>query len=294
MGHSPIIVRASSLPAHHDCGLLWAVENLEDFRQEKKEPDSKPVYHIGAVIGTHAHLAAAMLLSQKMEGDEPDVEAAINYAKTEYRAFYRTSKIKPDGITLNNPDGEVQMVRAIRAWAETYLPTAEPAMIEVRMRATYSDKLIITATPDFLGEMRPGVWKIDDYKFGGFEGSNEAQVGTYAIVVGAQDFFVPGSYVESMEIPWTKRRGIKSKKATETIIIPYDPVACERLARRELDAIEREVDEYRATGDIFAFGPNPRSKFCNKKGCKAWGNICPLGRNKEGDEEGDSTTDDDS
>ena len=40
---------------------------------------------------------------------------------------------------------------------------------------------------------------------------------------------------------------------------------------KQVEEAERETKLFRETGDLWSFNPNPNSKYCDQRLCRAWG-----------------------
>lgn len=260
-------VHASSLPTHQDCPRRWAAAHVKEVG-EAYELAPKG---IGSILGDRAHAGAARMLLAKQLNGSWDWQQAAEEQIEELRQIIRTSAITWDKLTREPGVAEKQLLNLLFEFNRGVMPTANAHLVELEMRAKWSEFIRIVGKMDYIEKIDRS-WSIGDHKFSSMLSPYHSQLGCYSILLQAQPFFIEQEgEIKDLILNWIKRVGVRAKVQPEVVQIGYDLEACENAAGKQLDEIEKEVKEYRATGNPWAFNANPNSKFCTKASCRAFG-----------------------
>ena len=263
-----IIVHASSLPKHQDCPRSWAATPIKEVGERYELAPQG----IGSVLGDRAHAGAARMLLAKQLNGTWDYEQALEEQVEELKEILRSAAITWDKTTKEPGVAIEQLASLLFEFHRGVMPTANAALVEMRMKAAWSADLTLTGQMDNI-ERDGNLFKIFDHKFSSMLSPYHAQLGCYKLLLEAQPWYqAEEGEVQELILNWIQRVSIRAKKGQPQVIqIAYSVDAAESAARKQLEEIERSVKEYRATGDPWAFNARPSSKFCTKKTCRAFG-----------------------
>lgn len=282
-----IWVNASSAPGHQDCPRNWAASNLPNF--VRGGGDGERVYQIGALIGDSCHKGAELMLCQKYETGDWNVIEAVDFATKVFLDVFKKSKVTFDDVTSSQGYATIQIESQLQEFARGFMPEAQPSYVEQSFRYRHSDRLRVKAKIDLIEhDVEANTARIVDYKFGRHVAPYHAQMGLYKRALEQAKWFT-GEVVELLMVyvPRSRCRKTGWKQAPlKKVSVPL--LAAERAGLKQCDEIERSANAYAATGDIWEFNANPRSKRCNAKGCRAWGTERCDQWTTEGDEDGDN------
>lgn len=260
------VIRPSSLSSFMDCGrraatkLFW--REIADAGFTLRQLSAG----IGAATGTATHAAAAYSLKEKMLSGELG-----NETESEHRALESLKAETANGVTFdatspNINTAEKQVLRQAKTYRIHVAAKLEPVAVEQRYEAETNGFLIS-------GQVDVASNGLRDLKTGNKPRANFAQYGLYAQLLRTHGIEVP-TIVED----FVQRVAI-AKPQPEPIEIAYDVALCETTAMALIRRIEKDYQEFLATGNPDAWLANPSSVLCSEKYCSAWGSdFCPFWR----------------
>lgn len=263
-------VSASTLPRHQDCPRAWAAHNLKEVG-EKHELRSEG---IGALVGKLCHSGGEAMLRAKRDQGEWDVQITTEQQIDALATIIRTTEIEWDRTTRDK-DAAIKQIRSL-LWEfhRSIMPSANPAFIEEELAMTWSPTMKVVGKPDYWEVFDGNKIRLPDHKFSSVLSPYQSQNGTYTLLIEAQQFAIDaGMEVVETGLNWLPRVSFAKSNAVQpkAEFIPYPVQACVNAAEHNLDAIDREVQLYRETGNPWSFNASPSSKLCGKKTCRAWG-----------------------
>lgn len=281
-----IWVNASSAPGHQDCPRNWAASNLPHYM--RGGGDGERIYQIGQIIGDSCHKGAELLLCQKYESGAWNVDEAVSFAVQVFKDSFKGKKVTFDEVTTSEGYAQIQIESQVAEFARSYMPEARPSYVEQSFRYRHSDRLRVKAKIDLIElDTDANTARIVDYKFGRDPNNYHSQMGLYKLTLEQQKWFngvVTELLMLYIQRPRVKKTGWKQAPLLRDTV-PL--LAAERAGLKQLDEIERSVNAYVDTGDIWEFNANPRSMRCNQKGCRAWGtDRCDMWTKEETKQDG--------
>jgi hypothetical protein len=274
MTGSPYRIRASALPAWGDCARRTASKLFPDLLRDAGF-ELRPLFpSIGAAVGTATHAAVEHVLRLLMADRLTPLDAAAS-AGVQVAIEKLVEEIAPgaewDDTTPNLQVAQQQIERLTRA----YLPVAaevEPAAVELELKADLGDGWEFSGHIDLMTVDG----HLDDLKTGAIRRPYQAQLGGYSLLAKAN-----GHAVQSVGITFVPRAR-KSKPQPPAERQRYELATAERAAWSTIQAIKRDVGAFEASGDPFAFTPNPMSLMCSRRYCPAWGtDFCTMHLQRE-------------
>lgn len=257
---------ASSAPNHQDCARRWAAHSLpgfiESFGLEK-------IQQIGALIGDCCHLGSAYMLCQKAEADQWSLDEAVELAYKKLDEAFK-KKVKTDDITDGKGTAKIQIRSMLGEFSRSLMPTVRPRHVELSLIYQYSEYTKVPCQIDLIEE-EGHIATIHDHKFGSHCGPYFSQFGLYKCGLEQQKWFkgeVGKLLLNFIERPRVKKSGWKQ---ADLVQLELDLDACVRAGLKQVEEAERETKLFRETGDLWSFNPNPNSKYCDQRLCRAWG-----------------------
>ena len=266
------ILSPSAIPSYNNCARKQAAALFQKEIAEKGFSLRKLQNNIGAAVGTAIHAGVAHLLRAKRDGqpgalkEGPDIALAELDNKLKEEVFF-------DKTTPTRDQAVEQIKTQLSIYLKSYLPTARPKRIEETLTAVMTEDLVLQGTLDYQDEADI----IHDSKFGARRPEAQGQLGAYSLLVRSH-----GDRVSGLQVDWIKRPG-KKLIPSDPVIIKYDVSDSERLAESTIHRMQRDLTEFKNTGDPYVFAANPMTYLCSEKFCPAHGtDFCKLGaKNKE-------------
>lgn len=262
------VIRVSSLPSYADCARRDAARSRRQEIEAAGYALRETGKSIGAVIGTATHAALEAAFRAKLAGDTIAPSEFADRAEAEIREG-AASGIIWDDTSKNSGDATRQAVKQSRIIWDTYRDRLEPVAIEERVQADLGDGFILRGHIDvrgyFVGDPRLVGGGIADFKTGTVMRANAIQYGGYGLVARAN----------RLEVNWAAeiyaKRVAPTKPQPEPLLAPYDVAEAERGAWEVAHKMKADLEAFRASGNPWAFLPNPNSMNCSDKYCPAWG-----------------------
>lgn len=260
------IIRASTLSGYADCPRRTAAKvfkrEVEDAGYALRDTPA----NIGAVVGTSMHAGAAASLNHKMRfGGIGSAADAQQIALETFSEEMKKEETIWDKTTPDNNTAQQQILSLLGALRATILPVITPLEVEKRLRATVSENIVLSGQVDV--NVEDG---ITDWKSGTTRRSNGPQYGAYLLLARSNN--MPNAH-KATEYYVPRVSPKKEQPAPE--VHAYNQVTAEQSAVSVLKHIERDLLDFRATGDRNTFLSNPSSVLCSDKYCPAWGsNFC--------------------
>lgn len=273
-GVTTITIRASSLPGYAECSLRAAVGAMPTVFAEHGHFLARPMANIGALVGSGVHGAAEVALREKMQGVETALDVMSDAGIAAFRE--RLAADAETGLTLDKDSpttaaAERQIVRMVRVVRESIVAEANPIMVESRIVAELRPGVLLSGQGDLLhldGGHAFTVRRIRDLKTGrtmGPAGKHDAQIGSYSLLYRSR-----GHDTDTAQIDFVPRvRGDKDQPGV--IVNARDIRACERLAWAVLNEFADKGLAFAADGNPSRFLPNPNSRLCSARFCRAHG-----------------------
>jgi len=264
-----VIIRASSLPIHADCGRRMIAQSYPKLVEEAGFALVPRAQHIAGILGTAFHAACASILRNIQVDGNVDVAAAKQTALESYESAVLA------GVEWDKTTPEVavmQLGRMIDAWLP-YGLTLKPAQIEQELTST------IPGTKHQLRghiDLRTEDGVIHDHKTGANKTSScVQQMGAYSLLARGNGLPVTGLSRDFM------RRSPKTKAQDEIKPQALNVRQAELAATKQIERVVTELDKFTATGDPWVFEANPNTILCSQRLCPAWGTkFCTLGETK--------------
>ena len=268
-----IVIRASSLSGYADCPrraaarLFGPLIEAMGFRLALRRPA-----HVGALIGSACHAAAAVALNEKMRSGSPDLRpaAAIDAAMATLHERAAEEGATFDDQAQDMNKAALQARRMSVAMAGHVARTVDPVAVEERLEATVAPGVVLSGQSDLLARDPVAV---HDHKTGKRRGNNKPQVGAYALL--AKSHGIP---VEQAREHFVQRVAL-SKDQPPAATFEHNLAAAETAATNVLHRILADRESFSSgdpergirPGDPWAFLANPASMLCSPKFCPAWG-----------------------
>ncbi len=261
-----ITVRASSLSGYADCPRRTAAKTLKGEVEAAGYSLRETPNNIGAIVGTAMHSGAAVSLTHKMRyGALGNATEAEHVALESLTEEMQKSEMLWDKATPDNNTAQQQTLRMVGALRSTILLTITPLEVEKRLQAIVSENIILSGQVDV--NLEDG---ITDWKSGTVRRANGPQYGAY-LLLGRSNNIGNAHKATEYYVPRTTLK----KEQPRPEVHPYEQAAAEQSAVSVLKHIERDLLDFRITGDRNAFLANPSSVLCSDKYCPAWGtNFC--------------------
>jgi hypothetical protein len=216
---------------------------------------------VGSAVGTAAHVAVAAMQRRRLAGEVVSVDTRAADLRTALDAF--RADIAP-GAEWDDTTPSLQVAEfQIERMAERCFASAEamtPAAVELSLSAEIADGWTLTGTLDLLTTDA----HLDDMKTGALRRPYQAQLGGYALLAKANGYEVRTAGTTFIA------RGKKTKPQPPAERQSYDLPTAERAAYATIQAIKRDVEAFKASGDPFAFPANPMSLMCSRRYCPAF------------------------
>ena len=265
-------IRCSALPAYFDSPRRTAAKL---FRKEIEAAgytlrDLPP--SAGAAVGTAVHGAACHVLQTRVDtGRYGGINEGLDLAMSVFREEIE-SGCEWDPTTPDRRTAEIQ----IRRLAQSYCHHVEnagidPWLVEQHFTADLGDGFTISGHVDVI-TMAAG---IRDLKTGALPRPYQSQAGGYSLLVRSQ---AQPIQTTSLAIDFL-RRTPKSKPQEPPQIERYDLRESEAAAWATIQRIKADLQQFRQTGDPWAFPCNPLSMMCaSDRYCPARGtDFCKFG-----------------
>lgn len=263
------IIRVSMLPMYADCSRRGAARAFRALVADAGFKLRGTCNGIGAAIGTATHAAAAYMLTEKMksgecgnatEAEQRGLEALGTEAKENSLTF--------DEVSPNLNTAQKQVVRLAKAYRSGVAPLIHPLHVEERLEAD-------TGEIRLSGQIDVDDTGVRDLKTGRVKRVNAAQYGGYSLLMRSH-----GRDVKTCTEDYLPRVAL-SKEQPPAQQISYDIALAEQEAVAVLKKIERDLSEFRETGNPHAFLANPSSMLCSEKYCPAHStSFCQLSMRK--------------
>lgn len=262
MTAEPTIIRASSAPAVLDCPRRWAGSNLADEIADRTgiRPRWLPTA-VGAPIGTGVHALGAEMLRRKQSTGEP---GPFNEARDAAMAALDEAleaEVVWDGTAANRNDAQAQVTRMGMVYATQIVPHVAPKMVEERLTASYAkgfavsgqmDNLVLVGNRHLIRDTKTGAGKPTGML---------SQGGIYSLLAQTHEWPVDG-----LAVDYIKRSALRQGQA-DAVTYELDRDAAEEAAVTACNIVVASVTEFRRTGEMSAFRPNPSSNLCKAKFC---------------------------
>jgi hypothetical protein len=257
------VIRASSAPTLLDCPRRWAGSNLGEEIEAATgvRPRATPI-SVGAPIGTGVHaVGARLLLSKRDQGSPCAFDLARDDGMLALDKALAEGEILWDGTAGNRNDAQHQVTRMGLAYSEQIVPLVEPLMVEEELRASFAPGFTVVGHMDDL-VLLGGEHRIRDTKTGNTPGGLLSQLGCYSLLAQSH-----GRTVQGLDVDYIRRVPLKkAQPAVRSLALDQD--AAEQSAWLAMDIAVKGVTEFRRTGDMRAFVPNPSSKLCSATFCR--------------------------
>ncbi len=229
-----------------------------------------PMSHAGAAVGIGAHRAIAEgCTANIMSGDWPTGRAIADIA-AEVTGTILRGEARYDDSTPNRGAAQSQARRIGLSFIEDIAPVIKPLEVETHLKGTLASGARLSGHTD-IGEEGG----LDDIKTGVTAGTFGAQIGGYLALRKLHGRAI--GWAREIHIPRTNLR----KEQPKARVIDHDPEVALKSAAAIVKAIERDLAEFRRTGDPYAFPANPSSILCSEKYCPAYGtDFCKEGRKR--------------
>jgi len=268
MTEAPTVIRVSSLPSYADCTRRDAARAWRSEVEKAGYTLRQTGRSIGAAIGSGTHAALEYAFRAKLDGDEIAMSDFSDRAEAPIKEAIAEGIIWDD-TSRNEADAVRQCIKQARSiWGE-YGDRIEPEAIEERVEASLGDGFLLRGHIDvrgrIVGDARLVGSGVIDYKTGTVQRANAFQYGGYSLTAKANGITVNWA----AEI-YTKRVGV-TKPQPDPVLAPYACKEAERGAWEVIQRIKSDLTTFRASGEPWAFLPNPNSMNCSDKYCPAWG-----------------------
>ena len=271
-----ITIRCSSLSSYSDCPRRAAAKMFFKELSEEYEFDLNPINtSVGAAVGTAMHkaLEEAIILRSKGSTYTNEMKTIIKSAIIDTVR----NGITWDNTTYDIPTAEYQAFRQANSILDI-MPNLQDIKIESEFVADLGDDFILSGHIDIRGKIG-NINIIQDFKSGTTERVNIPQYGGYSLLVRNS-----GEKVDLLREIYIKRIG-KTKAQSEPIIKDYDPNTAENFAWNIIKRIKEDMKNFRKTGDVFSWIPNPNSMMCSPYYCPAYGTkFCKCHLKEKGSE----------
>jgi len=243
-----------------DCARRWAARTLPATIIDAGFSLRQVGSSVGAAVGTATHTGASYILGEKVDTGELG-----NQTEADQRALQSLDKALEvgcvwDDTTSNLNTAQKQVLRQVAIFRRDVAPVLKPVAIEQRLTARFSDHIQVSGQADICEDDA-----INDLKTGTQRRANGPQYGTYSMLRRTH-----GHRVNRLTETYVPRARM-TKPQPEPQFHHYPVEAAEQAAHGILRRIERDVVEFRKSGDPWAFMANPTSMLCSAKYCPAHG-----------------------
>lgn len=276
--------RASAVPTYEQCPRRAVALQMPSVVRKSGFSLRETRRHIGAAIGTSAHLAQAHLMTEfqqtgEVGGDnrtKSALEIALDDPKGGLRAVTREA-MTWDPVTPTTDVGVKQLGRMIRAYHDSIDPDLPPVLIESGLKMTIEiGGVVLTMTGHVDLFMIDRV--LDDLKTGRHQPRSWSQYGNYSLLARANGYRVGPKFRER----YLPRVPI-SKIQPPPDVREYPQGLIEQHAMETNRRIANDFARFHETGDRASFPANPYTWLCQPHLCPAYDtDWCGLGALKEG------------
>lgn len=266
-------IRASALPDYFDCPRRSAANLLNTELKAAGYQLKWTPRNVAASVGTGLHSAAEYALDSLIDHQrEPRESDCIEYGIVSLKGE-SLKGMEFDETTPNINHAEKQIAQLTRSFIYEVMPKYEliDPDTEFQMKADIGGGITLSGKCDFvnsksLRDLKTG--RISDYS---------AQAGAYSILNQAMGYNKP-LYLVNDFLP----RTAITKAYPGPTIIAYQVDEAEEAARQIIRHITAAMNEFKTSGDPWAFPANPKSMLCSEKYCKAFGTaFCKMGVRKK-------------
>lgn len=248
------------LSAYFDCARRAAAKQ---FRQEIEAAGFKlrdTLPSVGATFGTSAHSAAEFLFKHKMQTySDASPSQALDVAMQRF-GEETAEGVEWDDTTPSQNTAEFQLRRVVAAVAD-FSKRVVPQAVELELRADAGDGFELTGHIDLFTV--EGV--VRDLKTGALHRPYQSQLGAYSLLARSG-----GLDVQAVAIDWIARTP-KTKPQPPVQTESYPLLTCEQAAYATIQRIKRDYQQFRSSGDPWAFPANPMTMMCQAQYCPAHG-----------------------
>jgi len=267
---SSMKIHASTLSSWSDCPRRAAARLLCDEIKEEGYTLRPRQQSIGAIVGSGAHDAAGLILSERAQGRAVSTSAATEVAVESFRRQC-DGEIMWDSTTPTRTAGEKQVAQQTRIFSESAAASIEPVGVEIRRSAQINN---FTITGRYDVELVDGA--IEDHKFGSGNWPAAGQLGGYSLLKKSAN----GASATALRINYVARVPV-GKSHPGLVQTTYSVEACEREAWATIQRITAGVLAWRAAKTPLVFACNLQSVLCSPKYCSAHGTEwCELSKGK--------------
>lgn len=272
-------LRPSALSNWDDCPRRGAARLFWKLLAEAGFEIPRIPVHIGAATGSGTHAAATVMLKAKEQTGELGSADDANQAGIEELRKRVEEGVLLDDVSPSMNVAEKQVIRQAAMYRGRIAPHLKPHLIEKRLEAKLPSGLIISGEVDVT--VLDGPDTLHDLKTGRVRRCNAAQMGSYSLILRSH-----GEPMRGIVEDYVPRVAL-NKEQPNPQAIPYDIAESEQLARGVMRRLERDLAEFKETGNPGAFGCNLNSYLCSPKYCSAFrSEWCPESKLKGGNGNG--------
>ena len=277
-GSAMISIRSSSLPNFETCPRRGVARWLIDAGIDIGIEWNRTIAHVGAVVGTACHEAAAWMMSERVRTGEAGGVERLRAAREISESMVIDHAHEP--VIMDKVTPSIESARecagAITARIHDHeMPAAAPTLIEAGYKATIrSDRNVqITGTVDIFLSNKC----LRDIKTGRTMPRPIAQIGAYTMILRANGFDVASSAMDYFR---------RSRTPPPGVTVDIDP----DIARDHAIAVARQaamvISDVVETGIPDKAMANPGCHMCSRRFCPAFETeFCRVGGMMKGDME---------
>ena len=255
------IIRASSLPNYPDCNARWAAQTMSAEITAMGWELRETPRGIGAAHGTAVHAAGAHILTGKMKTGVPaDPKEGADVGIASLDEAIKESDIAWDDTTPEVSVAQQQIVRQTAMYHSAVVPQIKPIAVEQALRAAIEPGFVLSGHIDVSEEL-----DLHDLKTGKNQRANAAQYGAYALLRRSH-----GENANKLIEDYVRRGSLRTAQPKPERNV-YDGPRAERMAKRIIERIVKDVKTFRETQDPWSFLPNPNTYLCGARWCPAHG-----------------------
>ena len=258
-GHA--IIRASDTNSWPDCNRRTFARAFPELVISAGHKLRDRIAHIGAVVGTGAHVAA------QWTHDRPDEKSAAVDAGIASMYVEAEAGVMYDSLTGNLDHAKTQLQRITAVYQHRVYPELREAVVEGRLWAEVGPRVSVTGQPD--GALDD---ETTDLKTGARAWSHVFQLGTYSLLRRTNG--AKPTRLREIRIPRTR-----ISAGQQDPVMTYYPVdAAEQGAWQVIDDMKGALNGFLRHREIDKIPANPGSVLCSSAfcplhstaGCRLW------------------------